>query len=845
VNIVTKSGTNKWHGNIFEFVRNDMFNAANYFSHEVDPLKRNQFGGSVGGELIRDKLFVFGNIQETIERVSKTGLTAFVPTNAELSGDFSSTPTQLINANTGLPYPNNFIDPTTFNPVALKVEESIPKSNSPDGLVTLPAVPYNDTFTEFTIRADYYPTTRHQLSFRAFFDNFNQPGFNGAGDLIGSHNSIAERFQSYTFNWTWTLNPSLVNHLVISYSKLNATSYGDQIGTDGKPACLPCYGTKITDFPKFPPVLESFTVSGGFQIFGTSGFIPRWNAQVSESANWSKGKHLIVAGVDIIRQDMSEESDFLARPLVAFTGQVSGSSFADFLLGRAGFFQQAGGEDTHPRGNLYGILVGDTYRLTPNLTIDAGLRWEPFFPPHVVGGRMTLFRQGLQSRRYPSAPPGLVFPGDPGVPQGGFNRELQNFEPRLGIAWQPKGLPSTAIRAAYGIFISPNILVDYPHSADGAPFSPNFVLSPGPVLGPYIDLTDPFKNVASTGGVSPFPPFSSPTFVPPPSTTFDLPVTLEDNFETHFTLGKTQAWNLSLEHQFRSNLLVRVSYVGRESYHLQSPFELNPGYFSAGGARLNYTNFSNILSNVSWSTASYNGFQAVVEYRLSHGLQFTSNYSHSKDIDSSSLGTTAYASALGNPFDLRWNRGLSDLNFPNIWSNKWVYQLPRFAELGALWSRVLGDWQVSGIWQLSSGTPFSIVGGFGNDNSLANVGGFGIGGDRADLTGAAIQAHSGSKSHWLQQYFNPAAFAPNAPGTFGTSPKNVLAGPGNNNVDLAIGKNFPFHDRFNLQFRWEMFNAFNRTHFGLPGNDPSAPGFGQIVSAGPARVMQLGAKLAW
>jgi len=319
-----------------------------------------------------------------------------------------------------------------------------------------------------------------------------------------------------------------------------------------------------------------------------------------------------------------------------------------------------------------------------------------------------------------------------------------------------------------------------------------------------------------------------------------VPVSLQDNFEEHFTLAKTQAWNLSVEHQFRGNLLVRTSYVGRQSYHLQSPFELNPGFFSAGGTRLRYSNFGTIVSNVAWSTGSYNGFQAVVEYRLSHGLQFTSNYTHAKAIDSSSLGTTAYAAPLGDPFDLRWNRGLSDLNFPNIWSNRWVYQLPRFAELGTLWSTVLGGWQVSGIWQLSSGTPFSIVGGFGNNNSLAQ-----IGGDRADLTGAPIQAHAGSKSHWLQQYFNPDAFVTNAPGTFGDSARNVLAGPGNNNVDLAIAKNFPFLERYNFQFRWELFNAFNRTHFGLPHNDPSAPGFGQIVSAGPARVMQLGAKLDW
>ena len=252
VNIVTKSGTNQWHGNLFEFVRNDMFNASNYFSHQVDPLKRNQFGGSIGGRVIRDKLFVFGNIQGTIERVSQTGQTAFVPTNAELAGDFSSTSTQLVDANTGLPYANNFIDPSTFNPVALKIEESIPKTTSPDGLVNLPAVPFNDHYKEFTIRADYYPTQKQQLSFRTFFDDFDEPGFDGAGDIIGSHNSLATRFTSYTGNWTWTLNPNLVNHVVVSYGKLNVTSFGDQIGADGKPGMSPVLRNENCRFSAIP-----------------------------------------------------------------------------------------------------------------------------------------------------------------------------------------------------------------------------------------------------------------------------------------------------------------------------------------------------------------------------------------------------------------------------------------------------------------------------------------------------------------------------------------------------------------------------------------------------------------
>ena len=266
VNIVTKSGTNQWHGTLFEFVRNNKFNAANYFSQQVSPLKRNQFGGSAGGKLIKDKLFVFGNYQSTIERLSQSGGSAFVPTNAELAGDFSSTPTQLINANTGLPYANNYIDPSTFNSVALRVQQSIPTTSSPDGLFYFPPIPYNDTFNEFTVRVDFFPNQKQQFSFRTFFDNFTEPGFSGKGDLLASHPSDASRYTSQTINWTWTPKSTLVNHLVVSLGKLNVTTYGDQIGADGKPVCLPCYGEKATDFPEFPPILQSFSVSGVFGV---------------------------------------------------------------------------------------------------------------------------------------------------------------------------------------------------------------------------------------------------------------------------------------------------------------------------------------------------------------------------------------------------------------------------------------------------------------------------------------------------------------------------------------------------------------------------------------------------
>jgi hypothetical protein len=249
--------------------------------------------------------------------------------------------------------------------------------------------------------------------------------------------------------------------------------------------------------------------------------------------------------------------------------------------------------------------------------------------------------------------------------------------------------------------------------------------------------------------------------------------------------------------------------------------------------------------------------QLTFDKKFSHGLQFTSNYAYSKNLDSGAPGGGVFAGQLPNPFNAGFNRGLSDINYPHIWTNFWVYQLPSLKQYNKFVSGVLGNWQFSGIYRLQSGDPFSVVGGLGNNNSLS-----GVGGDRADLTGQPIVSHQGDKSSWLLNYMNLSAFAPNAPGTFGNSPRNVLRGDKTNVADLGISKNFPFKERYRIQFRWEMFNAFNRAHFSTPANDPSNPSsFGRITTtkgyqAGdeggeqdvfgiPSRIMQFGLKFHW
>lgn len=843
VSIVTKSGSNTWHGNAFEFLRNSAFNAKSYFGRVVDPLKRNQFGGSVGGKIIKDKLFVFGNYQATIGRSSTFGTSAFVPSNAMLNGDFSAylaKGIQLFDQN-GSPYPNNFIDPSTFNPISLKVAANLPKTSDPLGLVGLQGIVANDEYQEFTVKTDFYPSPNNHFSITTFLQKYHLPQAKGGGNFLLQNGRVDQLYQTYSVNWVHNLGPNLLNNLIFGYSR-EATIYDNcLVGPDGKPVSLSGYGMKINEPTTFCPKITFYIISGAPPIGSTTSFNPRYSIPVSDGLTWTKGKHMITAGVDILRENQVEEDDFPGRPPIVFTGLYTGQALSDFLTGRATIFLQGAGEFGEVYATNWGFYAGDTIRLKPNLSLDVGLRWQPVFPPTVVDGRMTMFRPGQQSTRFPNAPLGEVFPGDKGIGPGGFPNQVGLFDPRLGIAWQPKALPNTSIRAAFGMFMQRFDYAGYAHGWDGAPFAPAYFLFGGPGRGQFIDETDPWASFAPTGGTDPFPdPFPWAPSVPPNNVAFIPPLQLSNSWSPNFKMGRVQSWNLSIEHQFTPNTLFRIAYVGSEAYHLQAPSELNPGIFSAGGARA-LANYQSITENQAMSTASYNGLQLTFEKRMSHGLQFTSNYTYSKNLDSNSQGSTAWSGALGNPFDLSWNRGISSLNVPYIWSNQGVYKLPKLGQFNKFVNGVLGSWELSGIWQLQAGRPVSIVGGFGNNNSLA-----GISGDRADVTGQPLQVHQGPKSQWLSAYFNTAAFRPNAPGTFGNSLRNVIRAPRYNNVDLAIIKNIPFREHYSLQFRWEMFNAFNYVQFAPPVNDPSSASFGRIVGQANAnRVMQVALKLYW
>jgi len=835
VSIATKSGTNSWHGDAFEFLRNNVFNAADFFTHQVDPLKRNQFGGSIGGPIKHNKLFIFGNYQQTIEHLTIiTGGTS-VPSTAMLNGDFSAVQVQLHDPN-GIPYPGNQIPITQFSPISLQLEKGLPQTSNPNGNVILNnRVQINDG-NEFTVRGDYYISDTQHLSVRYFWDNFNRPAFSGDGDYLDSDRSALARSNNGALQYTWSIRPNIVNDFLFGYNQINSSTTPGLVQPGGAPLSPAALGANI---PQPDQTISELDVNGGFSISQTPVIQQRHNWIVNDSVSINKGRHSIVLGANVFTEYSLEYAGWGADPQMNFSGQVTGNSFADFLLGDMSSFNQSGGEYNRLHAVEFAAFAQDSIKLKPNLTINVGVRWEPQTAPKYIQSKLPFFSSGEQSTRYPNAPTGLVYAGDAGVPDGGWNTDWSAVEPRVSIAWQPQGMPNTSIRAAFGIMVQPYDFSMYNHMGTTAPFSPAFSLQYNQVYPCILNIADPYSCYAPTGFKPPFPPFSGPSFLPASNVPFVTPVSIGATFTPGFKMPRDQTWNVSVEHTTHG-FLFRVAYIGYEMYHLPVQMQLSPALFATGGATTLYPNFSNIQAYESWGTQSFNSIQFTADKRFSHGFQVISNYSYSKNLDASSIATAANVGPVGDPYNLEWNRGTSDLSIPFIWNNTFIYQTPALRGLGKFGSTLLGNWEVSGIWTWHSGQPFSVMGPNGSNNSEAN-----IGGDRADLVpGQSLNAQQGPKSQWLNEYFNTAAFTANPPGTFGNSPRNLLRVPQFNNVDLAMMKNFPIGERFRLQFRWEMFNAFNRTWFGQPDSTVGDLNFGMITSDwNSPRVMQGAVKL--
>jgi hypothetical protein len=826
VNIVTKSGTNSVHGDAFEFVRNGDLNARNFFAPTQDTLKRNQYGGTIGGPIIKDKLFYFGTFQATPVRSTAQGEVAFVPTQAERNGDFSAISTPLVDPVTGAAFQGNQVPVGRFSSPAQYFLNYIPLPNGPGQQLTFagPSITQNDY--QWMAKGDY-TVGKHHISSRYFWSRFNEPPFINKTDVLAvDGNGNAVTINNLAVNDNFNYSPNLLFNTWFGWG----TQTGGSLS--GAPFGFPAAGIQVA--APNPPEL-SMTVGGFFSV-GTNhfGIFNRGDWNFREVATWMKGKNQFEFGGEVLRVKNYINNTFSMAGDFEFTNDLSGNNLVDFMLGQASSFSQGGGEFKDMAGTIPGFFAQDNIRASSKLQLIIGVRWDPYIPYQELRGRVVCFQPGAQSTRFPNAPPGMLFGGggaDQGCPKAGSYSDLANFAPRLGFAYRLTSDGKTSLRGGLGTYYIPPMTTEFNAFADAAPFAPRFVLND-------VSFVDPY---GSAGIPNPFPAQYGPA-IPPRDVGFTLPASIRWYFPLDFHESETAAWNLTLERQLGSSWLLRVGYIGNKGTYLSNGSkanrETNPAIYVPGDSteantqqRRKYKDYSSIGEYTSDNNSHYEGLQVTVEKRLSRGLQFLADYTWSKTIDDYGYE---------DPFNREFDYGLSSDDVPHLLRLSATWDLPTAANVHGFARQVINGWALSGIWSWQSGFPFTLYSGV--DNSFS-----GVGSDHADFIGTSLsQAKlSSGRSHGqeIQEWFNTSLFAPNAIGTFGNSGKDNLRGPGYFNVDMALVKNFPIKERTSVQFRAEFFNSLNDVNFALPGTTLGSSSFGQITSASDPRILQFALKL--
>jgi hypothetical protein len=830
VNIVTKSGTNSIHGNLFEFVRNGDFNAKNYFAPSQDTLKRNQYGVAVGGPILKNKLFYFGTYQGTPVRSSALGNVAFVPTAAERGGNFAGSGITVKDPATGAPYAGDVIPQSQLSAPAQYFLSHIPLPNGPNGQLTFQGANVVQNDDQYLIKINWNQQ-KNTVSGSWFWTRFNEPPdvARGAQNIIaadGNGNEVT--IKNLALNDTYSFSPRVLFNTWYSWTSQTGGSLS------GAPFGFPTTGIQIA--APTPPEI-TMTVNGFFSVATNhQGTFNRGDYSVREDVTLERGAHEIHIGGEGLHISNNLVNTYNMSGNFTFGGTLSGSNISDFLLGTPSNFVQGGGEYKNLDGILWSLYAQDNIRLTPKLKAEVGLRWDPYFPYTEQRGRVVCYAPGTTttSVRFPNAPLGMLFGTDPGCPKGGSTTDAMNIAPRLGFSYQVDA--NTVVRGGAGLYFTPPGNHDSNGMVDTAPFSPQFN---------YTGLVDFANPYASIGIPNPFPAQYAAN-QPTSSAQFTLPVSIYGTFQHAWHMPELATWNVNLERQFGSSWVARISYAGNKGTYLASGVlgfnEQNPAIYIPGASteantqqrRVN-PQFGSVGLFSSYNNSHYNSLRLNAEKRFSHGVSLLANYTYSRMTDDFSPNG---ANGQTDPFNTKFDAGPSNDDVPSVFNLSGTGAIPA-APLHGLAAKLLNGWQVTGITNWRSGFAYSI---FSNvDNSFS-----GVGSDRADYLGGNITLDR-SRPHRLlaQEYFNVAAFSTNAIGTFGDSGKNILRGPRYFDTDMGLQKNFALLESTSLQFRAEFFNIFNNVNFNQPQNFLGTSSTGQITSALDPRILQLALKLSF
>jgi outer membrane receptor protein involved in Fe transport len=821
VNVVTKSGSNEWRGGVWEFNRSDGLNSRNFFAPETQPkpeLKQNQFGATLGGPIMKDKLFVFGYYEGFRSQRGITQ-TVSVPTAAQRAGNFGSA--SIRDPLTGQPFPGNTIPANRISPISAKlVADFIPAANVGANIYTVSPTVQDDR-DQFGGRLDFRLSDKHSMLARYMRSTAEvltprtvQPADQAASATL----------QDVMLSDTYAFSSNAINVARFAFNRI----YANPAVTSG--ITNADYGINLANTNPLAVGLASMVISG-FPTLGDpqQPFVERVNNvfQFTDDFTYLTGRHSMKFGVEIRKEYM--KIAFINRPNgdMFFNGAISGNAFADFLLGLP---SQARATTTQAlqEGSswTYGVYAQDEFRVSERVTLNLGLRYElprPFYDEQdaIVG-----FDTGVQSQKFPAAPAGLVYPGDPGVPRGVVPTDKNNLAPRLAVVWDPKGDARMSVRASWGIFYDtvPGQGDLFQSGVLAPPFTPLVELNaPTPIT-----IQDPLG--ALTGGPRLFPP--ALTII---------------GWGNDFESPSAQHFNIGVQKQIGDNVGVEVAYVGSRGKNQPIFIEVNPGVYSAGqttrGARL-MPAFSLVRPTFSVGKSWYDSLQASVRMRPTNGLNFLASYTlgHAQDhVSGLNVGgeqrpilavTQNDEASIERALEQEKGDALYDVRHRFVFS--FGYELPRLEDKGGFAKAVLGGWQLNGIFQAQSGFPFTVADSVLSITYLTQ---------RPDVT---CDPNGGPKT--IEKWFATECFtrrALAATAVPGNQERNTVVGPGFNRTDASLFKNFNFGGRKQLQFRIEAFNLFNQEIWGRPNNVIGTPTFGQITTADDGRIIQLGAKFSF
>ena len=857
VNAVTKSGTNRFSGNGFEFLRHHRFNAASPFAtvgkdgtRVDDGLKRNQFGGTFGGPVVKDKLFFFGAYQGTALRQRPNSNVAFVPTAAMLAGDFTDFTSPACNGGRQValraPYVNNRINPALYSPAALNLAKRLPSTTDPCGLITFDVVSNRDE-AQPIVRVDYQLGMGHSLFGRYMASRYTQPpGYDGGTDNVLKSDTpgAADMVHSFTVGETTIFSSSVVNALRLAVNKARVDNYQTPFFSPRD------IGANIYSYL---PGYMSMNVTGGFVLYSgtnTKALFFNDTYQVADDLTVVRGNHQFGVGANVQYWTGDYTSTSRANGNWIFNGSATGLGLADLLVGRVTTVEH-GGLGKLPVDSTYlGLYAQDAWRVTNRVTVNGGVRWEPYFGQNVRNGvisvfNMENFKKGIKSKVFLKAPAGLLYAGDEGFPANGktgMNKQWWNLSPRGGVAWDVRGDGRMAVRSSYSMAY--DFMAGEYHNIDAN----------APPFGNRSLITDPtglFDNPYAGVGGDPHPIVTN-------ANTDYVAFGTFGTMDPDINSPRIQSWNVTVEQQLGSRWGVAASYLGSHSDRLWAQVARNPGvYMGLGPCVINAVSYPVCSTNanlnqrralyqqnpkeaafigaVDENTAigyqNYKGLKLSAQRRSSGGVSLNGNYTLSKCTGTPTANTFNQQSAgYIKPNDPSYDDGYCNQDRTHIGTVTMGYETPDIG--GAAMRLIASHWRVSGILSARSGGRLNII--TGQDNAFT-----GLAAQRPNKLSDDFYA----SEQTLTNYFNRSAFAQPAPGTLGDLTRNAVVGPSYWNVDLALSRLISLSATQRVELRLESFNLLNTFNWGDPLVNLNAGTFGRITTqAGAPRIMQFGIK---